>query len=182
MIQLQQSHTAEYLAQVICNLLLQYNIKPQQIIAITTDNGANVLKMVTDLSSQMEYVESVPSQVTDGDIEFGDVAIENYLQNVPEVNDQEAMTDIFNLSSDDEEEQIHESLLNAVVENVQRQQNPNSIWNVQGIRCAEHTLQLCIENAMSKLTQSIQNVIKICRNFSVKIQICISSIFFLFIF
>lgn len=163
MIQLHESHTGEYLARVICNLLSQYNIKPQQVIAITTDNGANVLKMIRDLPTQMVNAENVPSQIIVADSEFDDADIDNYLLNVPETTDEQALEDIFDMSSDDEDFASHENLLNAVVTNVQREHNPGSIWNVQGIHCGAHTLQLCIKKALSKLGRPIINVIELCR-------------------
>lgn len=163
MVQLHESHTGEYLASVICNILSQYNIEPHQIIAITTDNGANVLKMVRDLSSQIVNAENEPSQAIDSDIQYDDAEIENYLLNVPEMTDEQALEDIFDMSSDDEDNQNHENLLNAVVRNVQREYNPGSNWNVEGIHCAVHTLQLCIKKALSKLDLSVKNAIGLCR-------------------
>lgn len=163
MLQLHQSHTGEYLAQLICDLLSKFNIKPQQVIAITTDNGSNVLKMIRDLSSQIIAVENNFSQIVDC-AEVGDADIENYLQNVQEATDEEALRDVFDMSSDDEETpETHENLLNAVVRNVQYQNENSFTWNVQGIHCTPHTLQLCIKSAVSSLQKPIQNVITLCR-------------------
>lgn len=80
MLQLNDSHTGQYLANVICKLIFEYGITPDQVISITTDNGANVVKMVRDVTTQMHAIESdrqTPSQiesskilvVSDGEIE-----------------------------------------------------------------------------------------------------------------
>lgn len=65
--------------------------------------------------------------------------------------------------SDDEDDAIsrNQILLEAVATDVQI--NTGVIPEVQGIRCAAHTLQLCIRDAVQKLRSRIQNVITLCR-------------------
>lgn len=45
-VELKQSQTAAYIKEVITNCLLSFDIRVDQIISITTDNGANMLAMV----------------------------------------------------------------------------------------------------------------------------------------
>lgn len=161
MLELHESHTGEYLAKVICELLLKFNIKPQQVIAITTDNGANVLKMVRDFPNQMasnEYAQPVSFDCT----EFDDAEIENYLENVPDITDEEALNDLFDIHSDDEDfPQTHENFLDAVIRGVQDERS--SGWDVQGVSCAPHTLQFCIRDSIANHNRSTKNVIDIGR-------------------
>lgn len=150
MLQLEKKHTGEYFANVICDLILDFNIKPAQIIAITTDNGGNAVKMVRDIPARIQQTN------------ICDVDIESYLRNVPEYTDEEALARVF--ASDDEEdvpEDICDNLLDAVVRNIQNQEHSN--WDIQGIRCAAHTLQLAIGDALGKLDEQTKNIITLCR-------------------
>lgn len=100
MILLKQSHTGEHLAKIICDLLLQFNIKPQQVISITTDNGSNVVKMVRDLSSHMAAVEknSPCDETMNPETAFCDDDIEQYLEMVPECTEDEATVHCLSLT------------------------------------------------------------------------------------
>ena len=53
MIELYESHTGVYLADVIVKRLKEFCIELHQVITITTDNGANVLKMIRDLECHL---------------------------------------------------------------------------------------------------------------------------------
>lgn len=163
MLELHASHTGEYLAKVICELLLKFNIKPQQVIAITTDNGSNVLKMVRDLPAQMVSSEYSPPLNVDSR-DFNDVEIENYLETVPDITDEEALNDLFDIESDDEDlPRTQDNFLNAVIRGVQGQDECSFRWDVQGIHCTPHTLQLSIRDSIETLGKPIQNVINIGR-------------------
>lgn len=162
MLLLDESHTSAYLAKKICELLLQFNIKPRQIVAITTDNGANVVKMVRSLSSEMAVIENNLPQMSRG-TEICDDDIEIYLQNVPDCTDEEALNAVFQSDGEDDLPIANENLLDAVVRDVRAENDTSLIWDIQGIRCAAHTLQLAIRDALQKLEKPIQNVITICR-------------------
>lgn len=54
MIDLDKAHTGVYLAQTIIKRLKEYEVEPPQILTITTDNGANVLKMIRDFDDLLE--------------------------------------------------------------------------------------------------------------------------------
>lgn len=130
MLQLDESHTGEYLAKMIWELLSTYGVMPQQILAITTDNGANVVKMVRDVSTQMISIEKNHQAQSrriineNIDIDASDAEIEEYLLNVPECTDEQALDILFDeIDSDDEiEEDIavqYDELLNEMVSNLQ---------------------------------------------------------------
>lgn len=53
-IELLQSHTTQYLADVICARLKIYEIDLKQILTITTDNGTNFLKMVREIDAILQ--------------------------------------------------------------------------------------------------------------------------------
>lgn len=63
MIELQQRHTGNYLAKTIIDHLRDNGIEPIQILAFTTDNGANVLKMIRDINEEFQNQTGV--KITD---------------------------------------------------------------------------------------------------------------------
>lgn len=178
MLELNESHTGEYLAKVICSLLSEYCVNPQQVIAITTDNGANVVKMVRDITAQIISVESCNQNTLhhecDEDIDPCDYEIESYLQNVPDITDEQALNILFeDVESDDEIDENammeNDALLNEMITNWQ---NPEEInFTVNGVRCAVHTLQLGINDGTSKLSKRNQNVIDLCRRIAKTIRL-----------
>lgn len=163
MLELSYSHTGEYLSKVIGELLQKFNVRSQQIITITTDNGANVLKMIRGLSSQMVTFENNASPIIP-ESESCDNEIVNYLENVTDYTDDQALDLLFNQIDEDGFTTEHENLLDAVLNNVQNQIVYNFVGSINGIRCAAHTLQLCIKSGLNKLERAIVNVIEICRH------------------
>lgn len=178
MLQLTEAHTGEYLARVIGELLCEYGVKPQQIISVTTDNGANVLKMVRDMTAQLvDFENNHQNQMQrecDEVMDPHDEEIHNYLETVPDYSDVEALNILFDQSDSEEEvdsvlPEEQENLLNAMVSNLQIQNGP--IWDVRGIRCAAHTLQLCIKYALDKLSNANKNVIALCRRIAKNLRL-----------
>lgn len=168
MIQLLQSHTGKYIAEVIIKRLKEYGIDLKQIFTITTDNGANVLKMVRDIHEHLQNeIEKAKQATTNEQIEHiendmasedTDVLIEQLLNNETEITDDEAYQRLF---EEVEFNQDNSTLLNAMSDEIASL--GVDIWDITGINCAEHTLQLAIKSAVSKLPREFRNVIKLCR-------------------
>lgn len=108
--ELKSSHTGEYLKTIILDILKEYDVNINQILTITTDNGANMLKAVKnlneDLQSSME--NEVENDTADSETEDEDVA------------------PVFS------EERLESIRLNF------------ASYNITGVRCGAHTLQLCV--------------------------------------
>ena len=66
-IRLAQSHTAEYLKNVILQHLMKFGIEEKHVYSITTDNSANLLKMVRILNKNASVNVAEPE--TESDIE-----------------------------------------------------------------------------------------------------------------
>lgn len=63
MIALDEKHTGKYLADLITERLNLLGIHLKQIISVTTDNGANVLRMVKNMGNQLQAEQqSTPSR------------------------------------------------------------------------------------------------------------------------
>lgn len=168
MIQLLQSHTGKYIAEVIIKRLKEYDIDLKQIFTITTDNGANVLKMVRDIHEYLQTeIEKAQQATTNEQIEHieidmasedTDALIEQLLNNESEITDDEAYQRLF---EEVEFNQDNSTLLNAMSDEIASL--GVDIWDITGINCAEHTLQLAIKSAVKKLPREFRNVIKLCR-------------------
>lgn len=175
MIELLKSHTAKYLAEVIQDRLNLFAINLRQILTITTDNGSNVLKMVKDIDAvlQNEMEKSLipgatptesPRKLqkshssTDEDQEIDD-EIEKAIREEDETTDQQALEELFG----DVELNDHETLLAAISKQMTDQYGLHVLWDVTGIKCAAHTLQLVIKDGLKKIESKHMNVISLCR-------------------
>lgn len=138
------------------------------MIAITTDNGANIVKMV-DVTNQIITIENThqaQSHRECNEENSCDDDIEAYLQNVPDYDDQHALNILLEDSDNDIDDDAvagNDIILNSMVFSLQNLNEYNFTELATGIRCAEHTLQLGIQDALSKISRSIVNMISLCR-------------------
>ena len=119
MTEIQQQQTGDYLKHLILDVVKGYNLTPEQIYSITTDNGANMPKCVRLLVAEQENQSEDP---------FGmDETIDNVVAGV------------------EYEQMLLNSLEHFDVESIGK--NPVII---RGLRCAAHTMQLAVEDALAK--------------------------------
>lgn len=169
MVELLESHTGKYIANVIIARLKEFGIELRQIITITTDNGSNVLKMVRDINNhlqseinharQLHFNDQIDSNEHEIANEDTDALIEQLLSNEQEITDDEAYERLF---EEVDFNQDHTTLLNAMTAEIALAEP--EIWDITGINCAVHTLQLAVKDALSKLLISFKNVIELCRS------------------
>lgn len=175
MIELKESHTGVYIAKLITDRLKELDIKLNQIVTITTDNGANVLKMVRDMEHhlQKEIDDAQPmtsssessESFTDAEDDAINSAIENALINDEEITDEIAYAMLFcdldGAKPDDIEN--NNAILTAITSDLTNIHGLNIIWSIIGINCAAHTLQLVIHDAFESTTEANRNIINLCR-------------------
>lgn len=161
-IELHQSHTGIYLADVLCTRLTMYEIHLKQILTITTDNGANVLKMIRDvdkiLQTKVSVVENLALSHLPQITETDDDEISKLLAEENDMTDADALLAIFN----DSIPEMHQNLLSAMREQMAIR-GLNVLWNVEGVRCSAHTAQLAIKNSVQRLDQNHRNTIDLIR-------------------
>lgn len=168
MVELLHSHTGIYIAEVIIGRLKEFGIVLKQIITITTDNGSNVLKMVRDINDhlQIEIIkanQTVSSDQTESNEpeimnQNADDLIEELLSNETEVSDDDAYERLF---GEVEFNRSYATLLSVMTAEISSSEP--AIWDITGVNCAVHTLQLAIKDALSLLMKSYHNVIELCR-------------------
>lgn len=171
-IELQESHTGKYLAEVIIKRLGDFGINLKQILTITTDNGKNVLKMIRDmeccLHSEISQAKRNLTQAfisAESDVPRAglsdqeiDSAIDELLADAREISDDEAFDMVYAEVASDR----HETLLSEMSSEMANY-GANIVWDIVGINCCAHTLQLGIKDAIAKLDKKHYNVIQLCR-------------------
>lgn len=174
MLELDESHTGEYLATVILGLISEYGATAHQVIAITTDNGSNVVKMVHDVTTLMTLIETNRRTESNRESEDivasdADVEIQNYLTDMADCTDEQALAMIFQANCDSDEEVDDDAiaqnieLLKAISSNLQNTNVQNGARPVKSMRCIVHTMQLGVHVGISGLSQANKNVIGLCR-------------------
>lgn len=170
MIELIKSHTGKYLAQTIIARLEMHGISLKQILTITTDNGKNVLKMVRDmedyLNNEIENAKRADKNVNtndiiviDGDDENTDEAIEELLAQTEEISDEEALDRVF---EEVEALDANKTLLEVVATEM-LSLGVEYLWDITGINCAAHTLELGVKDSIKAMNKGDTNVLKLCR-------------------
>lgn len=163
-IQLTEKHTGIYLAKMIIDRLKNLEIDLKQIVSVTTDNGKNILKMVRDIQSHL--VNEIEKSKVDNNIEINivdtydniDSEIEQLLAQVKEMTDDEALERCYDEATFSSNDTLLTSMKKALIDN-----GCNFVYDITGVNCAAHTLQLAVKDAIKMLDINISNVIELCR-------------------
>lgn len=153
-------NTGGNLAKVVSDALKKYGLSIAQVITCTTDNGSNMIKMIdefdvftSDISTENANTEIESEQTDEEDsdqILIDDINIREVLREP--ISDDDALDLIFDESS------LFEDMLDEMVNELQHQHG-NQIFTAESIRCAAHTLQLAVKDALDKIGPNIKNVI-----------------------
>lgn len=169
MIQLTKKHTGKYLADLIIKRLQQLEINLAQIITITTDNGANVLKMLRDIEEimRMEVEKAKQPSVSNPNIS---IKINSSINSSLNVDDDAVIAEIvakpFDSIDDDAlgiiiGEVNNDTLLKAMSLELEKS-GADFAFNITGVNCAEHGLQLAVKDGINQMPK-FKNVIELCR-------------------
>lgn len=175
-IELEKAHTGTYLSQVYRQCLEMHGISAQQIVSISADNGANIQKMIRieQESAQIDSQNSVVRQLdlnrnswAQRDAATIDKEIEAVLATTEITDDDIAIIGIFeecgiDLIDATESVPEHENLLRDTVAQIANDHDHN-LFDLTGIRCAAHTLQLVVKDGLKELRKESSNIINLCR-------------------
>lgn len=174
MMHLDSSHTARHIADKIFEQLNLFEIKPTQLIAITTDNASNMTAMVNrfNMMFDQDVVESNDyedehkaenEQIREIEIDFqiqlglrNEDEIRDVINNIVDEMDLEDPSCNGDLISIINDEPNTEKLLRELEDILEKH-----TLNINGIRCAIHTLQLAVRSAMND--KEFQILISLCR-------------------
>lgn len=169
--------TSANLCAIVKNTLEEYGIHPHAAISVTADNAANMIATIHELEIELnktimqevdvdsiEIAESQSDNAGDTQIHENEhltnaIPIDDEIQNTideQETNDEDILNHIF------DESVLHESLLNSVGENLIGEIAYENF--IDDVRCAIHTLQLAVKDAIELLARADANVILLCRN------------------
>lgn len=156
-LELKSRHTAANLIEVFKQLLCEYSLSMDQVVAITTDNGANVLKVVVDLKTAetAKHTESAAIVSPSGVLAtiLIDVDIDDEISK--RFSDTEE-AELEKLLNDDGFDDLMEEFLNFFSGN-------ESLLHITGLRCAVHKIQLVVKMALKNIKQEDQNLIALCK-------------------
>lgn len=179
MINLTASHTAQHIATEILNRLSLFEIKTTQLIAVTTDNASNMTAMIQRFNEMFgqdaDIVDDNLSDVDDSQEEINPVMdktgenvgdFQFHLTNETEVNS-DISTVVEEMESADPE---HSEDLVSIIDDFSQYEKllqdleallAKHTLNINGIRCAAHTLQLAVQSALK--VPEFQILIRLCR-------------------
>lgn len=178
MCMLTKSNTGKYLRNVIETCLSAYDITPAHIISVTTDNGKNMISMTKQIGknyetndsessdSEAEYIENTVGTIDGNPDTIGEISdqeISNIIHQYEGINDDDELNTILDdpIEGDTTDENSTDEDRNRVL--LEDMANDFTLihHNISSIRCAAHTLQLAIKDALVK--SSINSFISFCR-------------------
>lgn len=178
MILLNESHTAVNIKNKILACLQLFEIKPAQIISITTDNASNMLAMIKSFNRDLDENCDDSGDNSENFVnEENDFLFDtnNQLFNYDNLNDEiERIVNEYHAFNSLTHEEIEAERRNAeaseiledsshyldMLKDLQNEFVLHTL-NTSGIKCAAHTLQLAIKNALKSSKVAI--LINLCR-------------------
>lgn len=161
MINMTEPQTALHLKNVIWDRLQAYEISKHQLISFVTDNANSMTAMVRLLNDQeannIDIVDDDDDDESDPDEEDDDCDIEFpvFDMNIQSVEQQD--DNISSETDSDDQDRLHEvnEILNENNDFNELLKELKNIFNVMtlnihGIRCAAHTIQLAIQDALGR--------------------------------
>lgn len=156
--ELKEESTGKNLAKMVAETLAQYEISMAQVLTCTTDNGSNMLTMTDELDNFTNEFNAneIHGNVADGANDEANYTDDiNITQILQQPDDDEAILDeIF------DENALYKEMLNELVEELRLRHN-SQIFSVDSIRCAAHTLQLAVKDALDAVHCNTKNVIEL---------------------
>lgn len=183
MIQLTTSHTALNIKDEILAVLKEFDVQPSQVISITSDNASNMLSMIKLFNQESNGDNEIQGMVCNENKEeekeeeedvplnkneniYDDDVIRAEIDHIlDEFNFVNTMSDAALEETVQREAEIFELLDDSshYIELLKSLQNDFIMhtMNSMGIRCAAHTLQLAVKNALK--AKNIRIIIDMCR-------------------
>lgn len=172
--ELHQAHTAEYLSSILQQVSNEYEIDLSQVISITTDNGSNMLAMVKDLENKLFGELDRLDHHEDENNQNGDMANESRNYDETHTSDEMTEKEIEEVIREDEftdddalkilfdDSTMYEELLDKLVSDMRNRSGNHHLF-MSSIKCAAHTLQLAVNDALKLLGKKDSNIISLCR-------------------
>lgn len=170
MVQTLASNTGANVLNVLIELLNSFGIEKTRVISITTDNAPNLTSMVKILNENFEREQSniethnietnanpspAPPNHEYFDVNTLDDEIRKVVSKCHSCEDSESDDELDEILND---EYDFEALIRSL-----RNKYASLTVNVNGIKCAAHTLQLAVRDALDDKFLNVKPVIELCR-------------------
>lgn len=179
MIELEKAHTGSYLSKEYRQSLEKHGIVKQQVMSISADGGSNVQKLIRieqeEAKNNAPNMERVMRRLdyTDAPLQQRDAAtideeIEAVLATEELTDDDNAIVDIFEECGIDltgitaQEEREHAMLLRETIAEISTEHG-HDLFDLTGVNCAAHTLQLVVKTSLKELRKETSNIIDLSR-------------------
>lgn len=179
MINMTEPQTALHLKNVIWDRLQAYEISKHQLISFVTDNANSMTAMVRLLNDEEANDIDIVDDDDDGsdsedeDNDNGGMALPIFDMDIQ--NDEQQNDTISSDSESDDSDRLHEvnEILNEnndFDELLKELRKTFSVFtlNIHGIRCAAHTIQLAIQDALSK--DDLKALLTACRKLCILLK------------
>lgn len=171
MIPLEEAHTGKYLANLIIKRLKELDIDLKQVISITTDNGANVLRMVVEIEMHLKSAINEAGQLSTPQkrVRRESHEIDEICPSEEKSTDDEALDSILKEADLDDNEpseqqlNTNQVLLESIQLNMENDHGLDVLWSITGISCVVHTLQLAIGDSIKHLNQFMETCRKVAK-------------------
>lgn len=174
MLELTASHTGKYIKDEIVTCLKVFDISPDQVISITTDNGSNMLAAVMLFNNEIADPEEpngteIADECDDATDEF-EITSESDLNNeivgvLAEFDSAQENINAELQTGDPIDPEVLQMLddTSHFLDLLQELENEFATQTLKsnGVKCAAHVLQLAVKDALK--ISSILTIIKICR-------------------
>lgn len=179
-IHLTERHTGENIAAEVQQLLASFGKSIEEIYAMTTDNGANMLKTTREINKMIMNGDGVElnNPTNSGRDDHDDDLAERSGQRdvVQEESDEEEEEYEYDADEIDEHglEQRYATIIHDMTSNMTLQNDYVAL--IPQIRCCAHTLQLCIHDALTRsnarrVLSQIREMCKSLRNQVINIEL-----------
>lgn len=146
MVELEVRHTASNLSTVIGEILNEYGISILQLITITTDNAKNIVGAGNNLKSRQQ------GEMVNSALREYERKLRYSRENIPD-DDDEALNEWYN------DEEDFDDLNEDVPDNVRSALKAMNV-NLEVVRCAIHTEQLGVKDAMKIIEPKNKDLFK----------------------
>lgn len=173
MLELKEAHTGKYLSQVYRESLSRHEIIKQQVVSVSGDNGKNVQKFIeieqhdalNPVARRIDFDTAITSHSSnERNSAMVDEEIEVILA-TDEINDEDDSSTILEIFDecgiDLNQTSEHELLLNQAIAEISS--DHEEVFNMSGVNCAAHTLQLLVKDSLKEMRKESGNVIELCR-------------------
>lgn len=176
MIVMRERKTAAFIRERLEQILARFGVSLKQILTITTDNGANVIKSQQDILNAIAIMVAEADEATEDtdDTDDMDVQAEQQPEQQPEETNSDTEGDETDSDGDedsDDDDGIEGDLIRLLEEQTfETGTTYEGHANITPTRCAAHTVQLAVHDTLAFYATEIVDVKAACKDIRTQIE------------